>query len=224
MGEVGRQIRRLREERGLNQTQLAALIGTGPSAISRIESGRQSPNSETLVKLAGGLGVDVADLFPKAQTPLSFEEPEGEALAERCKRFRDLAAYAEKLQAMFADLYNGWPERPLEEELNRAEVELNKCATAFFGFLDTLNEEGTTSEVIAYLETGDAGEAFIAEVRRLHDGLLGTLKKALPLCTNWLIEQSKHLGETREESDNVVSIRERTDESAKELQLDRLSA
>jgi transcriptional regulator with XRE-family HTH domain len=74
MYHVGKTVRRLREERGLNQAQLAVSVGTGPSAISQIENGKRSPNSETLVKLARALDVEVADLFPKAQAPFPFED------------------------------------------------------------------------------------------------------------------------------------------------------
>ena len=74
MDHVGKTVRRLREERGLNQAQLAVKVGTGPSAISQIENGRRSPNSETLVKLARALGVEVAALFPKDQASLFLEE------------------------------------------------------------------------------------------------------------------------------------------------------
>lgn len=70
MDHVGKTVRRLREVRGLNQAQLAVSVGTGPSAISQIENGKRSPNSETLVKLARALEVEVADLFPKGQASL----------------------------------------------------------------------------------------------------------------------------------------------------------
>jgi transcriptional regulator with XRE-family HTH domain len=73
MVHIGQEIRRAREERGFNQTQLAASVGTGPAAISRIENGRQSPNMDTLEKIARALELEVRDLFPKAQEPLSFE-------------------------------------------------------------------------------------------------------------------------------------------------------
>lgn len=73
MSHVGQEIRRLREERDLNQAQLAVLVGTGPAAISRIETGKQNPNSATLSRIAQALDVEVADLFPKAQAPLPLE-------------------------------------------------------------------------------------------------------------------------------------------------------
>ena len=74
MGHVGQEVRRLRIERNMNQAQLAVAIGTGPSAISEIENGRRDPGAGTLRKLAGALGVEVGDLFPKAQAPLLLEE------------------------------------------------------------------------------------------------------------------------------------------------------
>jgi transcriptional regulator with XRE-family HTH domain len=74
MGEVGQEIRRLREAKGWSQPKLAVEAGVAVSGVSQIENGRRNPNSSTLVKLAGALDVDIADLFPKAQSPLPLEE------------------------------------------------------------------------------------------------------------------------------------------------------
>jgi transcriptional regulator with XRE-family HTH domain len=76
MPQIGREIRRIREERDLNQAQLSVMIGTGPAAISRIENGRQIPSTVTLQKLAEALGVGVEDFFPKDQARLPFEDDE----------------------------------------------------------------------------------------------------------------------------------------------------
>jgi transcriptional regulator with XRE-family HTH domain len=74
MGEVGKEIRRLREAKGWGQTKLAATADMAVSGVSQIENGHRNPNSATLIKLAGALGVEVADLFPKGQAPLPLEE------------------------------------------------------------------------------------------------------------------------------------------------------
>jgi transcriptional regulator with XRE-family HTH domain len=74
MGEVGKEIRRLREAKGWGQTKLAAAADMAVSGVSQIENGHRNPNSATLIKLAGALGVEVADLFPKGQAPLPLEE------------------------------------------------------------------------------------------------------------------------------------------------------
>jgi transcriptional regulator with XRE-family HTH domain len=68
------EVRRLRQERGWNQTELAFRSRLAPSVISQIENGKRDPSAGTLKKLAKALEVEVADLFPKAQSPLPFEE------------------------------------------------------------------------------------------------------------------------------------------------------
>jgi transcriptional regulator with XRE-family HTH domain len=71
---IGEEVRRRREALGLTGAQLAARAGLAPSAVSQIETGRRNPNSASVIKLADGLGVEVGDLFPKAQSPLPLEE------------------------------------------------------------------------------------------------------------------------------------------------------
>ncbi len=71
---IGHNIRRLRDEKGWNQTELGFHADTSPSIISLIENGKRNPSTATLVKIAEALGVEVVDLFPKAQSPLPLEE------------------------------------------------------------------------------------------------------------------------------------------------------
>jgi transcriptional regulator with XRE-family HTH domain len=73
MREVGAEIRRLRQARGWTGAQLAVYAGMAPSAISQIETGRRSPNSGSLEKIAAALAVEVVDLFPKGASQLSLE-------------------------------------------------------------------------------------------------------------------------------------------------------
>jgi len=71
---IGEEIRRRRKERELTIEQLAARAGMAPSAISQIETGRRSPHSASVIKLAEALGCEVGDLYPKAPQQLSWEE------------------------------------------------------------------------------------------------------------------------------------------------------
>ncbi|WP_394433721.1 helix-turn-helix domain-containing protein [Streptomyces sp. SGAir0957] len=56
-------VRTWRRERGLSQAQLAELIGTGQAAISRIESGRDTPTLPLLVRIATALQCKVTVSF-----------------------------------------------------------------------------------------------------------------------------------------------------------------
>ena len=74
------EVKRLRQEREWNQTELAYHAGLAPSVISQIENGKRDPTARTLRKLAEALSVEVADLFPKkAQAPLPLDGPVGGA-------------------------------------------------------------------------------------------------------------------------------------------------
>jgi len=62
-------LKALRLERGWTQGQAGKASGISTSALSKIENGLVSPTYDVLLRLAHGLGVDVAELFapPQAQ-------------------------------------------------------------------------------------------------------------------------------------------------------------
>lgn len=51
-----------REHRGLTQAELAKLAGLSQPAIAQIETGQRKPGVAALQKLAGALGLNMADL------------------------------------------------------------------------------------------------------------------------------------------------------------------
>ena len=53
--DIARLVIRFRSKRGLTQQELARLVGTSHSAISRIESGRRKTSVETLRRIAKAL-------------------------------------------------------------------------------------------------------------------------------------------------------------------------
>ena len=59
---VGRNLRRIRDSKGVRQEQLAELSGFGQQYISDIERGRRNPTVVTLFHLASALGTTPADL------------------------------------------------------------------------------------------------------------------------------------------------------------------
>src|ERR671933_981791 len=52
LGQVGPRLRRLREQRGITLTALAAKTGISKSTLSRLESGQRKPSLELLLPLA----------------------------------------------------------------------------------------------------------------------------------------------------------------------------
>lgn len=62
VGRVGEGLRRIRRERNLTQSQLAALAGVTPAAISQAETGRRGLSLDTLLPLSDALGITLDDI------------------------------------------------------------------------------------------------------------------------------------------------------------------
>ena len=89
---VGRQIRKLRMQRGLSLRALAGHCRMSANAISLIERGENSPTVSTLHQLALGLDVPITDLFQ--------EEGRQPAVCVKCgcgARYRSAGAELESL-------------------------------------------------------------------------------------------------------------------------------
>lgn len=57
--EIKSQLIKIRSEKGLSQLELAEMVGTKQSAISRLESGDYNPSIEFLSKIANALGKEL---------------------------------------------------------------------------------------------------------------------------------------------------------------------
>ena len=59
----GMALRRLRQQRGLTQAQLASRAGCSKSQISKYETGKGNPRIATVARLANSMGYSLSDLF-----------------------------------------------------------------------------------------------------------------------------------------------------------------
>lgn len=63
MSIFGERLKKLREEKNLNQTELAALFGLTQNAFSAYERGLREPNIEKMTQIADFFGVSLDYLF-----------------------------------------------------------------------------------------------------------------------------------------------------------------
>ncbi|MBQ8862834.1 MAG: helix-turn-helix transcriptional regulator, partial [Clostridia bacterium] len=61
--KVGNLISKLREEKGLSQSELGSLLGVTNKAVSRWENGRGYPDTSLLLKLSDVLEITVDELL-----------------------------------------------------------------------------------------------------------------------------------------------------------------
>lgn len=78
-----------------------------PSAVSQIETGRRTPSSTSVVKLADALNVEAGELFPKGQAPLPLLDEGAAGPSEGWTR-----AYAD----VGRELLRGWEKQDLKWE------------------------------------------------------------------------------------------------------------
>ena len=62
-------VRRIREERGLSQGEVARRAGLSKQTLSNVEAGEGNPTIETLLAVAGGLEVSASWLLAESETP-----------------------------------------------------------------------------------------------------------------------------------------------------------
>jgi transcriptional regulator with XRE-family HTH domain len=95
--KCGSLVRRLRQQRGLGQAELARLVGTEQPAISRIERDAVSPSLDTLHRIFEAMGLT---FFLE---PIALREPVpgggNQSIAELQHDFQDLAPEERLAQA-----------------------------------------------------------------------------------------------------------------------------
>ncbi|RCG29705.1 XRE family transcriptional regulator [Sphaerisporangium album] len=69
--EMGRRVRRLREEQGMSLSELARRANVGKATLSGLENGTRNPTMETLWAVTAQLGVPVATIFGPPAEPLA---------------------------------------------------------------------------------------------------------------------------------------------------------
>lgn len=72
----GERIRELRKSQGLSQKELAAKSTLHYTYVAGVERGKRNPSLQSIQKIANGLEVNIAELFPlvsRKRTPTEFE-------------------------------------------------------------------------------------------------------------------------------------------------------
>ena len=145
--EMGKEIRRLRNERGLTQEALATDLHVTAQTISKWECGNSVPDVQMLPEIAVYFGVTIDQLF--AMSPAQqlermenhiyarglFPEAEQRQLEQQLKAIGEDAAMTGKTETLLAKLYNSQA-----EQYRLLAVEHGKTAVEKTGDPDAISE------------------------------------------------------------------------------------
>ncbi len=94
--EFGKKIRRMRQNRGLTQEELAEAIDISQRALSAIERGENFVTSDTINKLLPALNTTTEELFATSH----LRDPE-ELLSEINKNINKIITNSQKLEILY---------------------------------------------------------------------------------------------------------------------------
>ena len=114
---IGGKLRRMRQERHMTQTQMAAELGLSPSYLNLIESNQRPVTVRVLLKLAERFQVELSTLAPEDDERLSthllevFSDPLFDGADVKTTDVRDLVAGLPAVAHAIVDLYEAFRRR-----------------------------------------------------------------------------------------------------------------
>jgi transcriptional regulator with XRE-family HTH domain len=90
MNTIGENIKKLREQKGLSQKELAGMIEVNPAQYGRVENDKVEPTLKTLLKIADALEVTLDDLVKGKDDPLKEVEVKDKSLMSKIQMIDQL--------------------------------------------------------------------------------------------------------------------------------------
>ena len=162
--EMGKEIRRLRQDRGLTQEALAAALNVTAQTVSKWECGNSIPDVQLLPEIAVYFGVSIDQLF--AMTPAQqmerienriyarglFDEAEERQLEQQLGAFAEDPALKGQAELLLTKLYNNQAEQYLIAWLSDycERNPRNRCPLMWL--LDNLIDDRRLAEAKQWLE------------------------------------------------------------------------
>lgn len=104
--DIAKNIKTIRERKGMSQKELINTVGLGAPMYSRIETGKAEPSLTTLEKIAKALGVKLIDLFDVDDTLEDINSYDA-SLMEKVKAIEALSDEEKKTVFSIVDAFAG---------------------------------------------------------------------------------------------------------------------
>lgn len=121
---IGNRIKLLRKKNNLNQTELGEIVGLSYGAIGAIESGRNDPSTDTIIKLSNFFKVSADYLLQGIETERTISENEQEIikLYREDGQMREVLKEAIDLKKKVMTQIKMLKQRPMDGQLKTEQV------------------------------------------------------------------------------------------------------
>lgn len=138
--EIGKEIRRLRNDRGLTQEALAAALNVSAQTVSKWECGNSMPDIQLVPEIAIYFGVTIDQLFamsPQQQLDRIenriydcglFDEAEKRQIEQQLSAFAEKQAYEGRAHLLLAKLYSNQAEHYQQLAIEHGKEAVEKTA------------------------------------------------------------------------------------------------
>ena len=120
--DVAKNIKRIREKKGMSQKELINAVGLGAPMYSRIETGKAEPSLTTLEKIAKALNVKLSDFFDNDANLEDINSYDSD-LVDKIKIIEILNEEEKKTVFSIVDAFIG--KKKLKDALNNVLTEVN---------------------------------------------------------------------------------------------------
>jgi transcriptional regulator with XRE-family HTH domain len=120
--DVAKNIKRIREKKGMSQKELITAVGLGAPMYSRIETGKAEPSLTTLEKIAKALNVKLSDFFDNDANLEDINSYDSD-LVDKIKMIEILNEEEKKTVFSIVDAFIG--KKKLKDALNNVLTEVN---------------------------------------------------------------------------------------------------
>lgn len=120
--DIAKNIKRIREKKGMSQKELITTVGLGAPMYSRIETGKTEPSLTTLEKIAKALNVSLSDFFDNDSNLEDINSFDSD-LVDKLKMIEILNEDEKKTVFSIVDAFVG--KKKLKDALNNVLTEIN---------------------------------------------------------------------------------------------------
>lgn len=170
MINIGENIRKIRQDRGMKQDEFAKKADISRSYLGDLENNRKSPSLDTLQKLANNMDISLSYLLTGKKTIRDFNKDEQESYVKKIKNDSD-DNYLKAQYQLTSDIANAMAYEDITKFYHNWENEsddLKFLVNAIFGYYEEKPDESILHDRLAQFIL----ELYASDQKRIEDKII----------------------------------------------------